>query len=271
MGTYSRRPWAAGQFYPADRNALRTTLDTLMPQAQAPLAACGVLAPHAGYVYSGKTAGKVFGAIHVPNRVIVLCPNHSGIGNKIAVMDKGEYALPGSHIPIDTQLAQTILSEFPKAQVDPSAHQNEHAIEVELPFLLARQPKLRLVPIVLGAISRDEATELGMALHAAVCRLDEDVLVVASSDMSHYLPVAQAMQQDHLALEPILNLDPAGLHRTIVDNNITMCGYLPTIAMLAYAQARSAKSPQLVDYTTSGQAFGDYDRVVGYAGVVIPS
>ncbi len=230
------------------------------------------MAPHAGYVYSGGIAGAVFAAIDVPPRVILLCPNHTGMGQRISVVADGAFRIPGADIPIDAPLAAAILREVPGAAADRDAHLHEHAIEVELPFLLARQPALTIVPIVLAGLSAREAIALGEGLARAVAAAAApgEVLLVASSDMSHYLPDAVARKVDHQALEPLLAYDAPALYRTVVDNDISMCGYIPATAMLAYAHATGAPAPELVGYATSGDAFGDRSRVVGYAGVVIP-
>jgi AmmeMemoRadiSam system protein B len=144
---------------------------------------------------------------------------------------------------------------------------------VELPFLLARQPGLRIVPVVLSGLRETEAVELGSAILRAITRVGADpqseVLLVASSDMSHYLPDSEARRVDRMALEPLLDFDPTGLYRTVVASEISMCGFIPATAMLSYARELGAKQPELIGYATSGDAFGDTSRVVGYAGVVV--
>lgn len=267
-----RQPAVAGKFYPADPERLRREVGQLLhaDTGVQPRRAAAVMAPHAGYVYSGGIAGKVFAGVDVPVRVILLCPNHTGLGQRIAVIAAGAFRVPGGDIPIDQELAAAVLREVPGAVQDPDAHQFEHAIEVELPFLLARQPHMKIVPIVLAGLTAREAIALGEGLARAVAPWRDEVLLVASSDMSHYLPDAMARKVDHQALEPLLAYDPAGLYRTVVDQDISMCGFIPATAMLAYARAVDAPAPELVGYATSGDAFGDRDRVVGYAGVIIP-
>lgn len=267
----TRAPAVAGRFYPDDVDQLQHEVARyLAGGAVETVRAAGVVAPHAGYVYSGGVAGTVFGSIDVPERVIVLGPNHTGMGQRIAVAPSGAFRIPGAEIPIDSELADAILDEAPEADADWAAHRLEHSLEVELPFLLARQPALRIVPIVLARLRAHEAVAFGEALHRAATRVGGDVLVVASSDMSHYLPDAATRQIDELALQPLLAGDPEALHDTVETNDITMCGYIPATAMLAYARAAGAGRPQLVGYATSGDAFGDRARVVGYAGVVVP-
>jgi MEMO1 family protein len=275
MGTVDdtiRNPAVAGRFYPGEPDALRREVERHLGEAgdEVPRPALAVMAPHAGYVYSGGVAARVFAGVEVPERVIVLAPNHTGRGQRVAMVTEGAFRVPGADVPIDPELVALILDESELARSDRAAHQDEHAIEVELPFLLARQPRLRIVPMVLGGLREDEAIELGQALHRAAVRLGQPVLVVASSDMSHYLPDEQTRRIDEQALEPLLAGDPGRLYRTVVDNDISMCGFIPATVMLAYARAAGAPAPELVGYATSGDAFGDRSRVVGYAGVVIP-
>lgn len=273
-----RSPAVAGRFYPASAAELTEQVAGFLHAARghAPRRACAVMAPHAGYVYSGGVAGKVFAAIDVPRRVILLGPNHTGRGPRVSVMASGSWQMPGARVPVDEELAAAILAASPLAEVDQAAHDFEHSLEVEVPFLVARQPALRIVPVVLGILSAAEAVAFGEALHRAVSHVraarpnsGEDVLVVASSDMSHYLPDDTARRVDQTALAPLLSFDPEGLYRTVIEHDISMCGFIPATAMLAYARKAGAARPELVAYATSAEAFGDKSRVVGYAGVVL--
>lgn len=272
-----RPPVVAGRFYPdSSAELMRRVSAFLEPEtgANAPCDAVAVMAPHAGYVYSGGVVGRVFSRVRVPRRVIVLCPNHTGQGARVAVPLSGAYRIPGADISIDEPLARAVFDEVAGATNDWSAHRREHAIEVELPFLLARQPAVSIVPIVLSGLRQDDAIAFGRALARAVQRVGatpgQDVLLVASSDMSHFLPDAEARRIDRMALEPLLAFDPGGLYRTVRTHDISMCGFIPATAMLAYARTLPSKAPSLVGYATSGDAFGDTSRVVGYAGVVLP-
>jgi AmmeMemoRadiSam system protein B len=266
-----RRAAVAGRFYPSDPKELRAQVAAFLRAPASPSARrlVAAMAPHAGYVYSGRVAGEVFARALVPERVVVLCPNHTGRGARVSVFASGAFELPGGRVPIDEQLARRFLELGPDAREDTEAHRAEHAIEVELPFLLARQPQVRIVPVVLARLSAEEAIDLGRALYRAACDVGEEVLVVASSDMSHYLPETEARTVDQVALEPLLAFDPARLYRTVREQQISMCGFIPATAMLAYAREAGASKPELVSYATSGDAFGERERVVGYAGVVV--
>jgi AmmeMemoRadiSam system protein B len=270
-----REPAVAGRFYPGSPEEVADEVAALYREvggagaAGAP--AIAVMCPHAGWFYSGKLAARTLAAVRVPERVIVMCPNHTGRGARVAVMTEGSWRMPGASVPIDAALAAAIVAEardVKGARGDEAAHAREHAIEVLLPLLLARQPALRIVPIVVGGIDAEECAALGRAIARAV--RGEDVLVVASSDMSHYLPEPETRRRDWNALDALVTGDPEALIEAVVEHDVSMCGVRPAAAMLAYARERGAGKPRLVGYTTSGEASGDHDRVVGYAGVVVP-
>ncbi len=268
-----REPAVAGRFYPGDGAELAREVERHLAAGSAAgrpaRAALGVVAPHAGYVYSGGVAGKVFAAVEVPARVVVLAPNHTGLGWRISLVTRGVFRMPGGDVPIDAELAAAILEEIPGARDDLRAHVREHAVEVELPFLCARNPALRFVPIVLGGLDEDEAIATGEGLARALDGAGGDVLVVATSDMSQYLGDAETRVRDRPAIDAMLAVDARALHRVVEREEISMCGTLAAAAMLACARARGAATADLVGYATSGDAFGDRDRVVGYAGIVV--
>jgi hypothetical protein len=162
-----------------------------------------------------------------------------------------------------------LKDRFPALQEDASAHRGEHAAEVELPFLLLRQPKLTFVPIALGTTQLDVLEQLGLAIADVIAANQDPILIVASSDMNHYESDAVTRAKDHWAIERILSLDARGLHEVVGQQNISMCGMGPGVAMLTAAKKLGAKSAELVKYATSGDVSGERDMVVGYAGVVV--
>jgi AmmeMemoRadiSam system protein B len=267
-----RHPAVAGRFYPDDPDDLRAEASGYLSQAsstsQAPLRALGCVAPHAGYMYSGHVAGAVFARVEVPRRCIVLCPNHTGMGLPLAIMCDGAWQTPLGDVPIDTELAGALQTRFPALQEDSAAHRGEHAAEVELPFLLLRQPELRFVPIALGTGQFEILEQLGKALADVIAAQSDSVLMVASSDMNHYESDAVTRVKDQWAIERILALDPRGLFDVVTQQDISMCGFGPTVAMLTAARQLGAKSAELVKYATSGDVSGDRNMVVGYAGIV---
>lgn len=271
--TILRHPAVAGRFYPGDSDDLRAEARGYLSQAsstnQAPLRALGCIAPHAGYMYSGHVAGAVFARIEVPRRCIVLCPNHTGVGRALAIMSEGAWQTPLGDVPLDAELAGALKTRFPALQEDSAAHRAEHAVEVELPFLLLRQPELTFVPIALGTGQFETLEQLGKALADVIAAQSDPVLIVASSDMNHYESDAVTRVKDHRAIERILTMDPRGLFDVVTQQHISMCGFGPAVAMLTAVRQPGAKSAELVKYATSGDISGDRDMVVGYAGIVV--
>ena len=268
--TILRHPAVAGRFYPGDPDDLRAEARNYLSQTtQRPVKAIGCIAPHAGYMYSGHVAGAVFAGIEIPERCVVLCPNHTGMGRALAVMSEGSWQTPLGEVPVDAQLAESLKERFPALQEDPAAHRAEHAAEVELPFLQLRQPNLRFLPIALGTAQFEVLAGLGTALAEVIASQEAPVLIVASSDMNHYESDAVTRAKDHRAIERILTLDARGLFDVVTQQDISMCGFGPAVAMLTAARRLGAKSADLVKYATSGDVSGDRDMVVGYAGVVV--
>jgi MEMO1 family protein len=265
-----RQPAVAGRFYPRDPEELRAQAEAyLTARSGPPVKAIGCIAPHAGYVYSGHVAGAVFSRIEVPKLCIVLCPNHTGMGQPLAILSEGAWATPLGEVLIHAPLARALRERFPLLQEDAAAHRAEHAAEVELPFLQLRQPELAFVPIALGTGQLEILEQLGQALADVIGQQKESVLIVASSDMNHYESDAITRVKDHRAIERILSLDPRGLHEVVTQQDISMCGYGPAVAMLTAARQLGAKSAKLVKYATSGDVSGDRTLVVGYAGVIV--
>ena len=264
-----RAPAVAGRFYPADSAVLRADVTSYLSPPRHRICAIGCLAPHAGYIYSGQVAGSVFSRIEIPGRCIVLCPNHTGSGHPLALMDEGEWRTPLGNVPIDSELASALLAEFPALARDAAAHESEHAIEVELPFLQVVRPKVKFVPIAVGTSRLLLLEQLGEAIATVVREQKGPVLIIASSDMNHYEDDASTRIKDRKAIDKILALDPQGLHDTVINESISMCGFGPAVAMLVAAKKLGATRAELVQYATSGDANGERDRVVGYAGIVV--
>ncbi|MFZ0200713.1 MAG: AmmeMemoRadiSam system protein B [Candidatus Sulfotelmatobacter sp.] len=269
--TLVRHPAVAGRFYPRDPTVLREEVDSYLFQTlpQRTIRALGCIAPHAGYVYSGHVAGAVFAALEIPKVCIVMCPNHTGMGSAFAIISEGAWETPLGDVPIDTDFAAALRRECPLLQDDSVAHRAEHAVEVELPFLQVRQPKLKIVPIALGTRQFDRLEELGLALAHVIAAQHNPILIVASSDMNHYESDAVTRVKDQIAIEPILRVDARGLYDAVTERDISMCGFGPVVAMLTATRRLGATTAELVKYATSGDISGDRDTVVGYAGIVV--
>ncbi|HEU4383894.1 MAG TPA: AmmeMemoRadiSam system protein B [Anaeromyxobacteraceae bacterium] len=268
-----REPAVAGRFYPAGKERLGTEVAALLAErpsgratAEPPRPVTGVLAPHAGYVYSGRVAGATYARVDVPERAVVMCPNHTGRGAPISVWPDGGWLTPLGRVPVDQQLTSSLLSGD-LATADREAHRFEHALEVQLPFLQLRRPEVSIAAVCLGPLSFARCQAVGKAVAEAARR--RPALLVASSDMSHYLPAARAREKDTRALERFLALDPAGLYEVVRREDISMCGYVPATVMLVAALELGAREAELVRYGNSAEASGDEGSVVGYAGAVV--
>ncbi len=264
-----RKPAVSGQFYPSNPAALEKEVRSYFDTDVKPVKALGIVSPHAGYIYSGRVAGEVFCRVEVPERVVIMGPNHRGRGTDAAVMSSGKWSMPMGDVTLDTELAGKLISSSKLVKENESAHAMEHSLEVQVPFVQAIRDDFLLTPLALGHLSLSECLKLGEALAAAIKEIKEDVLIVASSDMTHYEPHESAKEKDMDAVEHILNLDPEGLYDTVRGRGITMCGVLPVTVMLKAAIVLGAKKAELIDYKTSGETSGDYGSVVGYAGLIV--
>ena len=264
-----RQPAVAGRFYPAEPEVLAAEVRSFFTDHQRPEQAIGCIVPHAGYVYSGRVAGEVFASIEIPRRCIVLCPNHTGRGVPLSIMSHGAWRTPLGLVPIDSSLASALKLAFAALEEDSDAHRTEHAIEVELPFLQMLQPASSFVPIALGTQRFGILEPLGEAIAEVISAQPDKVLIIASSDMNHYESDAITRVKDRKAIDRILALDAHGLSDVIAQEDISMCGAAAAIVTLTAAKRLGATRAVLIKYATSSDASGDYDRVVGYAGVVL--
>jgi AmmeMemoRadiSam system protein B/AmmeMemoRadiSam system protein A len=229
----------------------------------------GLVSPHAGYPYSGPVAGAVISRIKFKDTFIIIGPNHTGRGKPLSIMTQGSWKTPLGEVEIDTELGEQILSSSSHLQEDDSAHQSEHSIEVQLPFLQYFKPDIRMVPITLAYGSGAIYKEIGRDIAGAIKKLNREVVIMASSDMTHYESQESAQQKDTQAIDAILSLDEDELLKRVEELDISMCGYAPTVSLITAARELGAKSAELVRYQTSGDTTGDYASVVGYAGIII--
>lgn len=263
-----REAAVAGQFYPGTRPGLEHAVKEMIgpgPRQKA----LGVMVPHAGYMYSGGVAGEVYGAVEMPRSFVIIGPNHSGLGPMASIMSSGVWRLPGGDAVIDEELANAVLSNSNSLEADDRAHIFEHSIEVQLPFMQYLVGEVSFVPISMMAHNLQTCRDIGSAIARAVKASSDPVLIVASSDMTHYESQALAHDKDQLAIEKLLALDPEGLLETVLTNHISMCGVAPATTMLFACKELGAREARLVRYQTSGDVTGDYSQVVGYAGVLV--
>jgi AmmeMemoRadiSam system protein B len=279
MSSSLRQAAVAGRFYPSDPDILRRDVRSYLSPASSSneiltkIPAIGCVVPHAGYLYSGAVAGAVYRSIQIPSRVIILCPNHTGLGEPVSIMSSASWQTPFGNAEIDQELAENLKRRFPLLVEDSEAHRREHAIEVQLPFLQESAPDFRFVPVALGTSRYEILEALGEALAEVVnaegAASGEAILIIASSDMNHYESDQITRVKDHLAIEKILALDPRGLFDVVMKERISMCGFGPTVSMLTAAKKVGAVDAELVQYATSGDVSGDRNLVVGYAGIVV--
>lgn len=264
-----RQPAVAGQFYPGSENKLRAALSQLIPENASRKRVKGVISPHAGYIYSGAIAGQLFSRIDIPDTVLIIGPNHHGVGAAAALYPDGEWLTPLGEVSINSRLNTLLLRHTTYIQSDRTAHQNEHSLEVQLPFIQYLRPDVTISALCIGHGDYPPLRDIGHGIAAAIREYGEEVLIVASSDMTHYESADSARLKDQQALERVLALDGKGLLEVCHRRGITMCGVVPATVMIEAAIQLGASKAELVAYGTSGDVTGDNDQVVGYAAVTV--
>lgn len=264
-----RKPAVAGTFYEGGAKALRAQIGALADPKAPKEPVLGAMAPHAGYVYSGPVAGAVYSRIKPADAFIILGPNHTGLGADAAVFQKGSWELPFGEALIDETLGAAILEASRDLVPDDRAHISEHSIEVQVPFLQFFFENIKILPICLGRLDLKKCMDIGKAIARVIKGRQDKIAIIASSDMSHYVSRETAEKKDRLALDAMEALDPGRLYEVVLKNRISMCGFIPAVCMLAACNELGAKRAFLVKYATSGDVSGDYEQVVGYAGLII--
>jgi len=264
-----RLPIASGSFYPGNKEELVSVLKTLMTDNPDKHKALGAISPHAGYMYSGGVMGSVFSRIDVPDTVVILAPNHTGSGTPYSIWPEGRWITPLGETSTDEELVNEILSSCELIEKNESAHTNEHAAEVILPFLQYNNPQVKIAVVVIRSSNFEDLSTIGKSIGDVLKTIRPGALVVASSDMTHYESQQSVNKKDKSAIAEIVALREEGLHRVVQELDITMCGVSPAISMIVCSKQRAATKAELIKYETSGDVTGDYDHVVGYAGVIV--
>lgn len=268
--TQIRRPVVAGAFYPESETALRRELEEYIQPIGSKRSVIGLISPHAGYVYSGGCAGKGFGAVYVPDRVIVLGVNHHGFGHPYALDGHDAWETPLGAAEIDTELRDGLAEKSEVFGVDSTAGSREHSLEVQVPFIQYINPSAKILPITVSSVDLDSLMAGGREIARLIAaHKKKNILMVASTDMSHYVDAETAMLKDNKAIDKIKKLDPEGLFDTVAAARISMCGVAPTTMMLAAALELGAGETEVIDYTNSGQVSGDYHQVVAYLSMTV--
>lgn len=264
-----RQPAVAGRFYQGSASRLKLEVEGYVLSGLKKEKVIGMISPHAGLMYSGHVAGAVYSSIEFPETFILIGPNHTGLGSSVSIMASGSWDIPMRSFSIDDNLSKMLLVEMPFIHEDAAAHQFEHSLEVQLPFIAYFSDTAKIVPISIMRASLKECEKIGKGIAAVIKKSRSKVVIVASSDMSHYVTDEAARRLDGLAINKALNLDPEGLYNTVVKEKISMCGFIPATIMLYAANELGANEAKLIKYATSGEVSGDYERVVGYAGVIV--
>ncbi|MDD4955480.1 MAG: AmmeMemoRadiSam system protein B [Candidatus Omnitrophica bacterium] len=264
-----REPVVSGQFYPQGEQELKKAIEEFKPKASLKTSAYGLILPHAGYVYSGRVAVATVSRIISRKRVIILGPNHTGYGEDFGLYPEGSWKIPFGNIAIDSALSKKILESGSEITPDKLVHKFEHSIEVELPILHYFFGNFSFVPIVCTVAALAAYEKVATQIFSAAKEHREEIIFIASSDMTHYEPDSAARRKDRMALEHIVNLDAEGLVKTVKRENISMCGIAPVAILLLIMKKLGANKANVSLYETSAEATGDTGSVVGYAGVVI--
>lgn len=275
-----RRPSVAGAFYPAKPDRLKQLIENCFIHKLGPgrlpskrsknRDTLSIVSPHAGYIYSGPSAAH--GYLNLaeqkkPDTIIILGPNHTGWGSPISMMGEGAWDTPLGQVPIDESLAKEIFNKSELIDINETAHTREHSIEVQLPFLQYIYGDFKFIPICMGIQDLETSKEIGDML--AKIGQSNDIIIIASSDLSHQETQETANRKDKLVLDSILELDETKLQKQVFLNRITTCGYGPISTAIVASKLLGAKKAELMSYYTSGDIIGQYSGVVGYASVKI--
>ncbi len=262
-----RNPAVSGQFYPGNKNDLTDDIRRCFAGIRSnEKDVVGAVVPHAGYMYSGKTAACVYSTLPKADTFVILGPNHTGYGSPVAV--SGEtWSTPLGEVNSDVEFIKALPRRI--IDTDEIAHKHEHSIEVQIPFLEYRFRDFNIVSICMGMQDEETALEVGNELSEAVKKVNKKIVIIASSDFTHYRPDKIARENDAYYIKSILDFDIPGFYRRLDERSASVCGYGPIAAMLAASKNLGARKATLLKYSTSGDITGDTSAVVGYAGLIV--
>jgi len=263
------RPAArAGQFYPATAQEIKKQISSFVDKEAVKKNVIACMLPHAGYDYSGRVATQTLSRINIPDKIILLGPNHTGLGAPYSIMTEGLWQTPLGEVKINSLLAKKILQGSKYLEDSSEAHAGEHCLEVELPLLQYFKKDFEIVPIVFMSMDTEILKKIGAEIANAV-KDEKSCLIIASSDMTHFESQDQAERKDKQAIEAILELNEDKLIERVERLDISMCGFGPAVAMITAAKLLGAKRAELIKYQTSADTTGDKESVVGYAGITV--
>ena len=279
-----RSPAVAGYFYPMDPDELRETITSLFKHPIGPgklpeisrerkKESLGFVVPHAGYIYSGPVAAHSYYYLAQegkPDTFIIIGPNHTGYGALLSVYPKGKWATPFGEIEVDEELARAIVNNSNYAELDYRAHIEEHSIEVQLPFLqFLYGNDFKIVPIAMALQTPEVAKDLARSIFDSIAVLKRDIVLIASSDFTHYEPHDIVVKKDLETIKAIEELDLKKFYNTMQTLNVTACGPGGIMTLMEYSLlvCKEKAGAKLLKYATSGDTSGDRSAVVGYAAI----
>lgn len=265
-----RKPLLAEHCYPKEKDSLQSEIQDYIEFFELKEEVIGIVVPHERYPYSGFILGAVYSRIKIPDTFVFLGPNHLCEGEYYAIMVEGSWETPLGEVPIDSELARSLLKNSNYLENDFRAHQrDDNGIEIQLPILQYFDEHFKMVPISLYPPNGDYK-DLGVEIATGIKASGKRVTIVASSNMNHY-EEAQGMieMRDKEAIDSILQLDEDKLSERVDSSKLTVCGYKPIVVMLVAARELGAKHARLIKYMTTGDIDGNYDSVVGLAGILV--
>ena len=258
----TREAAAAGRFYPSNKEELAQQINGFLKQGKTQEKANCVIAPHAGYEYSGKTAGYAFNALKESKCFVILGPNHTGLGNEISISGSDFWETPLGKIQVNNELRKKLLTKL-GIEADDLAHIDEHSIEVQLPFLQSLFQNFTILPITIMEHRLYELEKLGKAL----ANIGQEFSLIISSDFTHQEPLETVKEKDMKAIELVEKLNGAGFHKMVLEKRLSICGFAPITAGISYCKEKGMSKGTLLKYDTSATASGNKESVVGYAAI----
>lgn len=279
-----RPPAVAGLFYPADPKILNREIDDLLQRAASGETLShllggedtkyrgrirAIISPHAGYIYSGFTAAHGYKLLQGEkfDTAIIISPSHREYFDGISIYGGQAYRVPSGDVPIDTELREMLIMDDAIITLSEIGHRQEHAVEVQIPFLQKVLPECKIVPIIMGDQRREYCYHLGKKL-AKVAK-DKNILLIASTDLSHYYPYDTAQMLDKIIIDAVERLDYEQLMSDLETERAEACGGGPTVAALLAVCELGANKAHILHACNSGDVTGDRSGVVGYLSAAI--
>lgn len=267
--TLIREPAVSGTFYPSNPRVLKEDVNQYLKAVPAGLVSGrvrGLIAPHAGYMYSGQVAAYGYRALEGSNydTVIIVAPSHKAYFQGVAVQDSGAYRTPLGLVPVDEEAAAAILKAGSAVHSNSAVHKSEHSVEVQLPFLQVVLGDLSFVPLIMGEQTIPLCRALADQIAAALRGVKKSALIVGSTDLSHYFSYSQAVRLDSAVARRLADFDPKGLEDDLAADRAEACGAGPMITTMLAAQRLGADRATVLKYANSGDVSGDKAAVVGY-------